>query len=463
MFLYASKLSRMQTRSTRTLTTLKFGKGLKGYERTTLPKDCNRRIMTEKWKVNTTSLPAFKFTDYDCIGFDLDNTVCRYKIGAMIELEYGILAKFLVEEKHYSAKHLYKPLEVDVDFMLKGLILDVERGNVLHVSDNGTILRGCHGTKKLNKQELIEYYGNDCRWHVTDIFVNDPLHTWNGPISEKMRTLLDYFDMPASLVFARAIDSIDELYKGGKTRSYHVWPDLLDGLHYMFNREHFQLEKGGYFTSIKGNPDNYIHKCSNDLIHWFKLLHDRNKILFLITGSNVDFASYTAENALGSQWRSLFDVIIFYAKKPGFFTQKRPFLGLNGFQETEPVASELKRGSMYTHGNWEGLYEFLKKHSCKEVPKVLYVGDNLVQDVYAPSVYTPCDTVAVCEELQADCKSGYEKQHTDRQYLASSLWGSYFFNGQVQTIWKKIIDTHTKLCIPNLEYVASKPVDHEFR
>ncbi|XP_050457360.1 uncharacterized protein LOC126854541 isoform X1 [Cataglyphis hispanica] len=82
-------------------------------------------------KVN---MDVFKFTDYDCIGFDLDNTLLRYNITNLVQREYEILARFLVDERKYSAKHLLKPLtDNDLDFMQKGLLLDAERGNILRI------------------------------------------------------------------------------------------------------------------------------------------------------------------------------------------------------------------------------------------------------------------------------------------------------------------------------------------
>lgn len=457
MFTYTSNLAQVRYLA-RQAKTVKFARG------------CLNNIVSrpyvgkgrmEEAKAINQQPPVFKFTDYDCIGFDLDNTICRYKVGPMIQLEYDTLAQFMVEEKKYSKKHLCRPIEENIDFMMKGLFLDVEHGNLLHIGENGKILRGSHGTTELNRQELTGYYGSDCRWHVTDTFAKDPLNTWNGPISEKMRTLLDYFDMPAGLIFARAIDSVDE--ENGRQSCYNVWPDVLEGLQFMFNRDHFQLNKGGYFPSIKENPSNYIHRCSDSVIKWLMSLHE-NRVLFLITGSNVDFASHTAENSLGLEWRTLFDIVIFFAKKPGFFTQDRPFLSLQGFQELGPVDTEkLERRGMYTHGNWDGLYKFLKKHSGKDKPKILYIGDNLVQDIYTPAVHTPCDTVAICEELEAEGIGGHKKQHTDEKYLVSSTWGSYFYHGEEQTIWKKILMKHAKLCIPNLEYVALKPIYYEYK
>lgn len=434
------------------------------FSNSTIPSECKKFVRTRTMQSDVPVRNVFRFTDYDCIGFDLDNTICRYKVGAMIKLEYDAMSKYLVEKKKYPSTHLYKPIEEDIDFMLKGLILDVTNGNILRVGLDGSILHGSHGTTELSKQELITYYGADCRWDITDLFLKDPLHTWNGPMSEKMRSLLDYFDMPAALVFARAVDTIDEL-KGGRQKSYNIYPDILNALQDMFHKEHFQLSKGGYFPSLKSAPENYIHKCSENLINWFKQLRKQKKVLFLITGSNADFASHTAANSIGAEWRELFDIVIFYARKPGFFTQDRPFIKLDGLKETKPIdVQDLQRGGMYTGGNWSGLYEFLKKISLKSDPKVVYIGDNLVQDVYTPAVHTPCDTVAICEELEAEGVDGHEQQHLDLQFLTSKRWGSYFSHndGKTSSIWKNFIKNHAQLTIPSLEYVASRPIDYDY-
>lgn len=405
-----------------------------------------------------------KFSDYDCLGFDLDNTICRYKIGAMMKLEYETLSKFLVEQKGYPSLDLLKPMEINLDFMLKGLILDAENGNLLRIASDGHIIHGSHGTRTLTRQQLVNYYGPSCRWEATDQFSVNPLDTWNGPFSEKMRTLLDYFDMPAGLVFARAVDSLD-VQNGGPLKSYKVWPDLLEAIHVMFKKEHFQLNKGGYFKEIKENPQHYIHKCSEELINWFTTLREKNKLLFLITGSNIDFASHTASNSLGTDWKNLFDIVVCFAKKPGFFTSDRQFITLDGFEEIGAIdEKELKRGGVYTYGNWKGLCNFLKKHSGLEEPKIVYFGDNLVQDVYTPSVHTPCDAVAICEELEAEGVFGHDRNHADELFLISSTWGSYFQHEESRkhTIWHDIITKHSKTCIPSLEYVASKPFDYEY-
>ncbi|CAH0562330.1 unnamed protein product [Brassicogethes aeneus] len=403
----------------------------------------------------------FKFLDYDCIGFDLDNTLARYKVGAMIEMEYDIVAKFLVFKKGYSEKHLLKPL--DHNFIMKGLIIDDENGNIVRLGPDGKILQASHGSKLLNDDQILKYYP-DRHWEPTDLFTKDPLCTWNGEHATKMRALLDYFDIIASIVFARAVDTVDE--EKGVHKHYNVYEDIVAALQDMFDREHFGQNKGDYFRLIKDNPEKYYYKCSNDLLNWLQELKKRGKVLFLITGSHTDFANHTASNTLGENWKDLFDIIVCFAKKPGFFTMNRDFLGVDGLDEKMPVPFEkLQAGEMYTHGNWKDLHAFLLSICDKEDPKFVYVGDNLVQDVYTPHVHSQCDTVAVCEELEAEGVHGHEPWHPDEQFLVSTVWGSYFHcnKNNSATNWYHMMKTHSKLCVPSLEYVATYPIDYVFK
>ena len=70
--------------------------------------------------------------DYDCIGFDLDHTLCRYNIGPMIRFEYDLLAAFLVEKRGYDPSIKQKTFDTDSDFVCKVLFFIVMYCIVLH-------------------------------------------------------------------------------------------------------------------------------------------------------------------------------------------------------------------------------------------------------------------------------------------------------------------------------------------
>ncbi|XP_012530395.1 5'-nucleotidase domain-containing protein 1 [Monomorium pharaonis] len=404
---------------------------------------------------------SFKFTDYDCIGFDLDNTLLRYNVTNLVHMEYEILARFLVDKRGYSGKRLLAPLtDDDLDFLQKGLLLDLERGNVLRVSPDGVIRRACHGSRLLNVEQIREIYPEQ-RWEATDAFCRDSLETWNGPLSEKVRGLLDYFDIVTSIAFARVVDTLDEEH-GSPLDKYDSWIDIKDGLVYMFIKEHFDTGEG-IFGYIKKNPEKYLRKCSTDTISWLREVK-KKAVTFLITGSHVNFANFTASYALGEDWRSLFDIVVCYARKPGFFSSNRSFFDIENNNETNVASRELKRGEIYSQGNWNDLLKFFARITGKTNQRCVYIGDNLIQDIYAPSAFTRCDTVAVIEELTSEGMLHHASTHPDEKILNSKLWGSYFClkdsTINEDSLWGNMIKKYAKLCIPDISLITQRPL-HE--
>ncbi|XP_011147975.1 5'-nucleotidase domain-containing protein 1 [Harpegnathos saltator] len=416
------------------------------------------------------NMNMFKLADYDCIGFDLDNTLVRYKVTDLMHMEYEILATFMVNKRGYNKKLLEPLTDNDLDFMQKGLVLDFERGNILKLGLDGIIHKACHGTHLLNKDQIKEIYPEQ-KWEVTDIFCSNAqalMETWNGPLSQKMRSVLDYFDIPASLVFARAVDILDEECESHQDK-YNIWPDILDGMIYMFSIDHFELDKG-IFGHVKKNPEKYLHKANiTAIISWLQQIEPK-PVTFLLTGSNIDYVNFIATYALGEKWQSIFDIVICFAKKPGFFTTDRPFLEVVQNKKTDIISQHLQKGKIYSQGNWKDLHKFFSFTTGKKNPQCLYIGDNLVQDVYVPNAFTYCDTISIVEEVMSEKKDNCMdlccKQYPDKKILNSKLWGSYFcltdLKTNVDTFWGYIIKKHSKLCVSCIDEILTIAVDKSF-
>ncbi|XP_076375934.1 5' nucleotidase A [Megalopta genalis] len=410
-------------------------------------------------------LSNVRMFNYDCIGFDFDNTLLRFNVTNLARMTYESLADYLIKEKQYNSKHLSKPLtDKDFDFMQKGLLLNFERGDILRINPDGLILRACHGSNLLTNTEIKKRYPN-MKWEITDAFCRDMLSTWYGPTSMKMRCLLDYFDISTSLIFARLIDTIDE-DEGGPLNRYNVWPDMLDGLNKIYNRDTSKLGQGIFYTNIKSDCDKYLYKCSAETISWLKELKIY-RTTFLITGSHIDIVEYTATYALGEDWRSLFDIIICYAKKPDFFTDNNPFFQLiNGTEGDIIESKDLIQSGIYSRGNWKGLFEFFRRVSKKDNPRCVYVGDNLMQDIYVPNVYAQCDTIAVIEEQMSEGMLHQALSHPDEKVLNSTFWGSYFClkdsNINTDSLWGNVIRKYAVLCIPEIDIIAKEPLEKSY-
>ncbi|KAH8415617.1 hypothetical protein KR222_006629, partial [Zaprionus bogoriensis] len=396
--------------------------------------------------------------EYDIVGFDLDGTLLRYELMEMTTLIYDSLKEYMVTEKGYSPALLELP--IDLDFMQKGLVLDGPRGNVIKLSNEAIILRASHGTRMLSDDEIVEAYGPERRWCMSDAFYNDPMSTWNGLGAIQMRALLDYFDMPAVLVFAQAVDLVDKASGSDcpPPNDYKVWEHLRDGMMHTYSRDNFSNDKSLYFKGMRADPKRYILRSSLKLLSWLQELRRIGKKTFLLTGSNIDFANLTATTALGNDWLQLFDFVVTYAKKPGFFMEQRQFLRTDLDAEIEVPGSELslqaelQPGVVYSKGNWQQLHRSLAKQLKKEPceARALYFGDNIIQDVYTPVKHGDFDSVAVAEELlpmeQADYP--FKAAHS------SKCWGSYFFVDSTPTIWSGFIANYAQICVSSMDRMA---------
>ena len=100
------------------------------------------------------------------------------------------------------------------------------------------------------------------------------------------------------------------------------------------------------------------------------MLRDNGKFLYVITGSHFDFASHVASYALGDDWKDLFDIVIFFARKPSFFWENRPFWRLEGPKEVESLEGweDLETGDYYSQGLKRGIHIGHKNHSLFCLP-----------------------------------------------------------------------------------------------
>ena len=131
----------------------------------------------------------------------------------------------------------------------------------------------------------------------------------------------------------------------------------------------------------QANPDKYILKRRPEFRQWLQQLRDSGKYLYVITGSHFDFAHHVASHAIGEDWKELFDIVIFFARKPSFFIEERPFWRLDGPKEIEAFAGweDLETGDYYSQGNWKDMNEFFEYCTEWEPCSCLYFGDNVLQ------------------------------------------------------------------------------------
>lgn len=389
---------------------------------------------------------TFNFRDYDVVGFDLDNTLLQYNLTNLFKLQYSFLSKYLTEKKGYSSIALSGELtDKDADFIQRGLFLDLSRGNVLHLKNDGFIIKATHGTKLMSDVSVENTYGKNRIWSLITKYIDNKLLLWD---STETRTFLDFTDSIATLVFAKAIDSVDEAHQE-KCEKYNVWPDVLEAIVEMYKTD------STYILTIASNLSTYTVNRDETIVEWLRTLKKQTKVI-LITGAEFEIAQVTAPLCLGPGFRELFDIIIYNAKKPGFFTLNRRFYSLD-----DKEVQDITLPGEYKYGNWEGIYESFRRHLQKE-PKCVYIGDNPLQDIYAPTtIPLKLDTVAVIEEVAGEGLHPDVQNYPHKTYVCSEFWGPFLDGGL--TILGDILKKSSKLIIPSIKIVANKPTDYEHK
>uniref|UniRef100_A0A672SZU2 5'-nucleotidase domain-containing protein 1 n=1 Tax=Sinocyclocheilus grahami TaxID=75366 RepID=A0A672SZU2_SINGR len=418
----------------------------------------------------------FSLSECDVIGFDLDHTLCRYNLKETSRLIYESFARYLVEHKGYD-KDLLLLTPATWDFCFKGLVVDLEEGNLIKLAEDGTVLRATHGTKNLSTDDIIKHYGPKREWkHFNSL-------NTSYTRSAKYYFYDNYFDLPGALLCARVVDMLN---KRGAEITSDIWKDIVAAIDHNYNTSAFREDTGTYFPSVKCCPGSYLQPCSDAVKSWLRSMKNSGKILLLITSSHSDYCRLVCEHILGMDFEELFDIIITNALKPGFFSlvpQQRPFRTLvNDVEDSEGLPS-LEKPGWYSQGNWPHLHELLKTMTNKSEPKVgqdcfLVFESDCRYSLCVMQRYRGMTETGLCLYLLLSFGSRSARpqptiidQGMKSPSAVSNQWGSYFVDMQKNegeetrrlTWCCHSIHTYSTMAIPSIEAIADLPLDFKFQ
>jgi len=317
--------------------------------------------------------------------------------------------------------------EIKPEYAAKGLVMDIEKGNVMTLDANRRVLKAMHGLRPLSSSELQEIYP-------------DPVSDFDGHPPNRFFTATSYFEAAPCALFMHLVALQDE--KEGQAADYwNIAMSILSGFsHFMGDSK----EKGSYYPELKANPQNYILKASPQLIDGLSHLKDSGKKIFLITNSSRDYTDTIMNYAFGNKYQEIFDVVVVNAKKPYFFNCELPFEG------EDELDKDLEQKLVIGGGNAHHLLQAVYKHAVTlgqatlESLKCCFVGDNILSDIVAPKS-AKWSTVAIVEELDHLYSDRYNK-----------IWGSFFYDrtnpdDKKQTLWTNLIRNNADYCCESVE------------
>ncbi len=329
------------------------------------------------------------------VGFDMDYTLIHYRVEVW-ERRAWEQARARLRERGWPVADL----EFDESFVILGLILDLELGNVVKASRFGYVTRAYHGTRPLDFERQRALYSRevvdlrDSRW----VFLN---------------TL---FSLSEGLLFAQCVELLDQ----GKLEPGVGYADLHKIVRASIDRAHTE---GALKAEIAAAPERFVEPDAELPLALLDLKHAGKK-LWLVTNSEWSYTRAMLRHALdphlpsGMTWRELFDLVIVSARKPDFFTARSPAFEIVDEEGLlTPVTGSVRYGRAYVGGN----AELMERDLGLAGEDILYFGDHLYSDVHVSKDLLRWRTALVVRDLEREIEA--VESFRDKQLELSALMG----------------------------------------
>lgn len=356
------------------------------------------------------------------VGFDMDYTLAQYKPETFESLAYDGTIRKLVYDLGYPQELL--EWTFDWKYMVRGLVLDKKRGNILKMDRHKYVKVAYHGFRELSKEDKVGTYGNTL---IRDSF------------DEPDYALIDtLFSLAEAYLFAQLVDFKDN--NPGKV------PEGADYAHmYKDVRAAVDLchRDGTLKKMVAKDPKKYIND-DTAIVPMLKMLRDSGRSTFLVTNSLWDYTNIVmnflcrtrtidGNNTCNFDWLQYFDVVITGSAKPGFFhddSRANLFevdLESGMLQNTDdgtpmPQVGEislrlLPEGQpngcrVFQGGNVGHLHKLLSIESSSQV---LYVGDHIYGDILRSKKVLGWRTMLVVPELEREVELLWELKDMRKQ------------------------------------------------
>ena len=313
------------------------------------------------------------------IGYDMDYTLIHYR-----EEEWELRAYEHLRRSFLARGWPVEQLEFDPEIMERGLVLNIELGDILEANRFGYVKQAFHGTRLLDLQGQRRTYART----VVDL------------AEERFVFLNTLFSLSEGCMYAQLVDLLDDhripVVMGYRELYFEVKRSL-DGAHM----------EGQLKAEILAEPDRYVELDADTALALLDQRHAGKKLL-LVTNSEWGYTAPMMAFAFdrflpdGMTWRQLFDIVIVGARKPDFFSRRSPLFEVveeNGL--LRPVNGGPREGRVYFGGNAMLVEEQLGLSG----DQLLYVGDHVFGDVHVTKSVLRWRTALIVRELEHEIRS----------------------------------------------------------
>ncbi|HEY2924710.1 MAG TPA: HAD-IG family 5'-nucleotidase [Candidatus Eisenbacteria bacterium] len=314
-----------------------------------------------------------RLSNIQAIGFDLDHTLAHYDPIPVEELAFDLTKQKLVQTKGYPKEIL--DLKYDPTFVIRGLVVDKKRGNLLKMDYFNFVSRGHHGLRELRAEERERAYRSS-RIRLSH---------------ENYSSVDTLFHLPEVYLFLCVVDLIE---RTGQKKSDYT--QVYDDVREMIDEAH---RDGSLKSVITANLDRYI-RLDHEMRTVLEEFRRGGKKLFLLTNSDWTYADtllrHLLERGRGapSHWTEIFDLVVVEAHKPSFFAT-------NAAAEPEPSAAALPTAMRVVRGA-NGAY--LERALGTGGEEILYFGDHTYGDILLSKKALGWRTAMLVPELDREIR-----------------------------------------------------------
>jgi HAD superfamily 5'-nucleotidase-like hydrolase len=334
-----------------------------------------KRNKLEKWQkvfVNR----SLNMGNIRAIGFDMDHTLAMYNRENFEALAFrATLRKFI--DAGYPAE--LETLQFKPEFLIRGLLVDMDRGNILKVDGHKYVKIAFHGHTRLDKESRHKLYNSES-FKAYEFLSMD-----------------SFFALSEVQLFAEIVDYMN--HNPGKIQK--SFREVYADLRQFIDNSHAD---GSIKNEVLRNPERFFIPDKHLATALIRTM-DAGKHLFLLTNSNYAYTDAVMNFILGHassdfpDWRQYFRYVIVGAGKPGFFTGTQPFYEVVTQSNLLTAATgPLEPGKIYQGGN----AQLLQKQTGFRGDEILYVGDHIYGDIIRSKGSVNWRTLLVVEELERE-------------------------------------------------------------
>jgi len=287
----------------------------------------------------------------EAIGFDMDHTLAIYKTESFNHLTFEMAIEALIRDKGYHER--IREVAWEPTGAIRGLCVDKKLGNLLKIDGYNHISRARHGLHFLEKTEKRRQYPRG-RIRIG---------------KDRYRIFDTLFDMPEGILFAGLVEMKDQdasLLPVSYRTLYDDIRKAVDTLH----------ADGSLKARITADLGSYFER-DPDLVPTLNKFRRAGKKLFLLTNSEVEYTAAVMDFLIGGKtgsWEDLFDLIICFARKPGYFVAR-------GDGEPVPKGKCPRLPNRSGHCYIGGDSFFLERQIGATADSIIYFGDHTYGDI----------------------------------------------------------------------------------